>query len=230
MKKISLIIMSVFTTVVGFSQGNTTMDRPFVRKSIIKYSPLDLIAGDLKFSFEQQMTRHSSIEIELGPTFSEVTGVELTPFDPNFLSGNITSPSGIVSDRETGLGFVASLGFRYYLLESCERLNGIYISPIFKHKVYNTTMLMPDYIDETAISTKSISSFQFNFGVQIVTKTAFSIEFHTGFGLGYMVRNNSDLYHYYENGTEQYSWFKTTTKSLIPALNVGIKMGLAVKK
>ncbi len=228
MKNVKLIILGLLISFNGTAQLN---EEPFVRKSIIKYSPLDLIAGDLKFSFEQQLSRQSSIEIELGPTLSEVTGVELTPFDPDFLSGNVYSPSGILSERQTGLGFLASVGFRYYLLEGYDRLNGFYISPIFKHKVYNTTVSETNYTDVTAKSSKMISSFQFNFGVQIKTKTAFSVEFHAGFGLGYMTKNSSDLYQYEDNfGNEQFDWYKTKTTSLIPAVNVGIKMGLATRK
>lgn len=185
----------------------------------IKYSPTQLVAGELHFAYEQRVMKQGSIEIGLGPTISEI-GVN------NFIFENNLGYGG--TQAESGLGFFTSLQFRYYPIEGLATApRGLYIAPELKFRQYNTT-----YRDEmTNLGEKkgNVNQFSFKFftGYQFWIGGRFAIDLFTAVGIGTTNITRQSVLQTYDENTQSYTgtWHETNRSLLRFTGAFGVKFG-----
>lgn len=215
MRKIIFIVSAISISFIGLSQ------RDDHSKFFIKFSPTQLVSGELHFAYEQRVSPQSSLEFSFGPTVSEV-GINQVYF--NSILDNYTGVR-----RESNLGLFAGLAYRYYPLSGFSTApRGLYIAPEIKFRLYNT-----NYIDEMyVLSTKTGSTAQFLFrfhtGFQFVIGRKFAIDIFTAVGLGatYITRyknvgvyNNSSL-------VTDYKWRAISRNKVFFSGTFGVKFGI----
>lgn len=180
MKKIlGIIILS------AVSFGSYSQEESGYRNFVIKFSPTQLVAGEFNFSYEQRLAKIISLELEVGPTISQF-GLNLG--NQKLWQGDlgIGDYDPIDPNAEASIGFHASLAPRFYPAATEDNMmKGLYLSPVFKYRVYN-------YIneDETEVlddvkSSLSQMIFRFNMGLQFWPGNGnFSLDMFFGVGLG----------------------------------------------
>lgn len=169
MNKIIFSLVCSLVVFSGFSQKDNHS------KFAIKYSPTQLVSGELHFGYEQRIAPQSSIELTLGPTVSEI-GLPVFLFN-NLIIGN--------ASRESGLGFFAGLSYRYYPISGYATApRGLYIAPELKYRLYNTTHVDELYNlgEKTGATTQFM--FKFNTGYQFWLGSKFSLDVFTAVGVG----------------------------------------------
>ena len=169
MQKILFSVLCLLATFQAVAQKDNHS------KFAIKYSPTQLISGELHFGYEQRVLPQSSIEATLGPTISEI-GLPILLFD-NLIIGN--------ASRESGLGFFAGLSYRYYPLSGYATApRGLYIAPEIKYRLYNTKYVDNQYaLGERTGGTTQLM-FKFHTGYQFWLGSKFSIDVYTAVGVG----------------------------------------------
>ena len=180
---------------------------------VVKFDPTRMLVGELGFSYEKVFGLHSTYELELGPTISN-----LYNYNHFYYSGNYSTQSG--------LGVFASAALRFYPMH--DALNGFYVSPKLKYKAVNT-----QYIDQTGIlgnenGSKNQYTFMFNMGIQTWLSQQFSLDFYAGMGIGYSY-NRDLLYNTtYDPNTQQYvaQWTKQKYQNAHVMCNIGVKVGI----
>ena len=222
MKKSGLVILLLISTQLSlFGQEENVEEgkqRPRLNDNTIafKFSPMQLIVGEFNLGFEAQTSIKTSIEIEVGPTISNVGFSRLTyiPEDGN----NVTENSA--------LGYFISLGLRYYPLEKTEALNRFYVSPVLKYRVYNYTLSEGSGSLEDIQATKTQVKFHFIFGDQLWASKSFAFDFFLGPGIGFQEITNYDAAAFYENFDYTYYWDKKIESKPQLLLTAGVKIGL----
>ena len=187
---------------------------------VIKFSPLQMIMGEINMGFEKVTNDMSSIEFEFGPTFSEV-GFLVT--DNHFFD-----PSGASVDRTTRLGVFGSAAYRFYPMDNARVLNRFYVSPVLKYRLYNFGL--KDYsgnLDDQKGNENQVL-FSFNFGYQSWLSDHFSMDFFGGLGLAYESHNTYKVLSQYDGNTGLYSyvWDRHSYGGVRFALTAGIKIGI----
>lgn len=197
-----------------------------VSDKVFKFSPMQLVMGEINFSAEFSINKNSSIEFELGPTISRIGfGTAATHY------GSTIDYYGPQSERNSAIGMHASVGYRFYPLEDEIAPYGFYLSPIIKYRRYS--YLYEDYSGKLgdAKGFKDQFMFRFNTGYQFWPTDHFSIDVYFGVGLG--MRTDLEKYITYNysdpndpNSTGTYSW--ATSKGTGARLNstIGVKFGL----
>ncbi len=185
-----------------------------------KYAPLNILAGEINFSYEKQVSLKGSVEIGIGPTISNIgLGINSHYIDP-------TVPT--VTEK-SGMGFFTEFGYRYYPLDATEALNRFYVSPIIKYKLLNST-----YVDESGYlnpmkSSDSRVNFYFNFGYQIWASKSFCVDFYGGVGIGYRsyaeYRSNS----VFVDNEWKNEWAKVDHSGAQYVANIGLKVGIGLE-
>lgn len=185
-----------------------------------KYAPLNILAGEINFSYEKQVSQKGSVEIGLGPTISNIgIGINSHYIDP-------TTPS--VAER-SGMGFFTSVAYRYYPLDATEALNRFYVSPIVKYKLMNSSFVDESGYLETMKSGDSRLNFYFNFGYQIWASKSFCIDFYGGVGIGYRSYAEYRSESYYEDYEWKNKWMKINHSGAQYVANMGIKVGIGIE-
>lgn len=186
-------------------------------RAAFKFSPMQMIIGEFNIGVEFQTSKKTSLEIELGPTISEI-GFARLDFMPPEDGDNVSENSNI--------GFFGSIGFRYYPLEVTEALNRMYVSPILKYRMYNFTLSEnSDNLDDIMAS-KSQAKFLFNFGYQLWASKSFGFDFYLGTGVGFQQITDYDAIAVYDPATfvYTYEWDKQSSSKPQMLLNAGVKM------
>ena len=194
--------------------------------SVIKFSPLQMIAGEINFGYEHKVDEMSSVEFEFGPTLSNI-GMSV--------SGNhyYYDPFGSYSYavQTSKPGFFLSAGYRFYPMDNGRVLNGFYISPVFKYRLMNNGY--SDYSGNLPDSKGSENdfNFSFNFGYQAWLSNHFSMDFFGGIGLAYesyITRNINSVYNS-TTGLYDYSWNRNTYDGVRFLITGGVKVGIGKK-
>lgn len=188
--------------------------------SAFKFAPLNLILGEINFSFEQKVSKHGSIEFELGPTLS---GVSLTEESKNF------DKSGPNTRRTGDLGFLASFAYRIYPLDETEAMNRFYLSPMLKYKLYNVkeedvTSFLPDERGKNARF-----NFIFNFGYEMWGSESLCIDFYAGLGVGYKEILQHTVSTVYSGQEWVNAWESDFSSGAQLVFNIGVKFGIGWK-
>jgi len=189
--------------------------------SVFKFAPLNMLVGEINFGYEKQLSKNTSVDFEFGPTLSKIS---LFINDDHL--GVLSGPAKF---ERSGLGFLASIGYRFYPSTDTEALNRFYVSPIFKYKVYNHTIEdVSGILDDVGGSNTSFN-FLFNFGYQKWVSELFSLDFYAGLGLGYQSLVDYNPTSIVVNNDFEYSWDKDADSGARYVFSLGIKVGFGQK-
>jgi hypothetical protein len=185
---------------------------------IIKFSPLQLLAGEINLGYERQISKKGSIDLELGPTISNIGfGLNNHFIDP-------FNPSAI---EKGALGFVAAVGYRYYPLDETEALNRFYVSPVLKFKLMNSIFEDGSGImTDTQRGSRTMTNFFFNFGYQMWLAKSFSLDFFAGFGIGLHQETTFYTTQVFKDNTWVNEWQEINNSGSVYVGNIGIKIGI----
>ncbi len=184
----------------------------------IKFTPTQLIVGEINFSYEKAIGQRSSFEIEAGPTLSRV-GIFRLDFNDNN-SGALT--------RKSDLGGFVGLGFRFYPLMKRYNMNGLYISPMFKYRHYNTAISDSAGVLANTKDTRTNFSFTFNVGYQLWASQYLTFDFYAGCGLNYTTTKENSISYFYDGNTNLYTsqWDVKRDQGVLFVARLGIKIGI----
>lgn len=204
-KVITTLIVTIISS-LSFAQEETT-EKSFA----VKFSPVQLLAGEFNFTVEKSLTKFTSLEVELGPTFSEV----------GFTRGNhaLWGQGQLMS----AIGFHGALGIRLYPLCDAYEMKSLYLEPQVKFRRYNSV-----YVDETQkvediTGTLDQVIFRFNLGFQFWPSDRLTMDVFAGIGMG----NNTDTRYnlMYDGVSNSYSWQPNVEKRLLVNGTTGIRIG-----
>jgi len=193
--------------------------------SVIKFTPTQLLVGEINFSFEKQLNRYTSLEIGAGPTISNVqlgSGVGNHYVDPYY---------GGYALQTSGLGFFAEAGYRFYPLDETEALNRFYLSPIVKFRLMNFGLEDASQVLPDNKGNNMLTSFAFNVGYQLWLSKSFSLDFFSGLGIGYQQDKNYQVFSSYDGLTGEYTseWKDISSSYARFVFNFGVKVGIGQK-
>lgn len=189
---------------------------------VIKFAPLNMLAGEINFGYERQFGQKGSIDIEVGPTISNIGfGLNSHIYDP-YGSNNTTAISS--------LGFLIGAGFRYYPLDETEALNRFYVSPVLKYKLMNTNYEdLSEILTDTRTGKKSMMNFYFNFGYQTWLSKSFSIDLFCGFGIGMHSESTFYTTQVFQQNEWVSTWQENSVSGAVYVGNIGLKVGIGSK-
>lgn len=214
MKKIITLIVVAFGCLHLHAQ-----DANVRRNFVVKFAPTQLVAGEMSLNYEQRIGKFISLELDLGPTFSEF-GINR--------SNHSLWYNGTVNDLDvmSDIGFHISLAPRFYpLYDECE-MRGLYLSPVFKYRVYNSTYTYDGLSDQSGSLTQAI--FRFNLGFQFWPGAGkFSIDLFSGIGMSSNTDKMFKVENVYDPNTGNYamSWVDNTRKLMTINGVIGVKFG-----
>lgn len=233
LKKIIVLVIALIP-VLTYSQEDRiviiekekTRKEPKVHKIVdnnyvMKFSPIQMIRGEINLGFEKVIDQMSSFEIELGPTVSEVG---LTVNENHYNDPWNSQGAG----RETAMGFFGSFAYRFYPMDGMKVLNGLYVSPVIKYRLYNFGLSdYSDILGDTKGS-EGQAMFTFNVGVQRWYSDHFSMDFFAGLGLCHEVHKTAQVQYLYNGTTGEYdySWDRYSYAGVRLTATMGIKIGI----
>jgi hypothetical protein len=226
-KLIGLVILSI-VSYTAHSQEEATS-----RNFAIKFSPTQIMAGELNFSYEQRIGRIISLELEVGPTISQ--------FGMNFGNQKLWRGSGgslslwnfdaIDIAARSAVGFHISVAPRFYPASDDNLMKGLYLSPVFKFRQYNYVNEDENGVLDDAKSNINQAIFRFNFGLQFWPRGGkFSIDMFFGIGLGTFNVKGQQIISEYNSTTMDYDTRWDTYRDNGVRLNAatGIKFGFGM--
>ncbi len=232
---VAIYFLTFFQTVFGQEEKIIVIDRGSGKtykekkerilvdsKSVMKYSPLQMVVGEINFGYERKIDEMSSIEFEFGPTLSNVG---LTVTDNHY---NDPFGGGLTVEETTGLGLFGSVGYRFYPMDNGKVLNGFYISPVVKYRLKNFGVNDYSGILADTKGSENHMYFTFNFGVQRWLSQNFSLDMFGGIGLGYEshMRFNTAATYDGNTGIYSYYWDKKSFDGVRFVLTGGVKIGI----
>jgi hypothetical protein len=190
--------------------------RQIENKFAFKFTPTQLIMGELNLSTEFRIARKLSLDIDFGPTLSQV-GLGGRSFE-DFDEGQ----EQLV--REGSFGYFGALGLRFYPFEKTSALTRMYLHPQLKYRVYNTLISEETEAWDEINATNTQYKFLFNIGWQLWTTKNFGFDFYLGGGLGYRQLDICTPILTYADNTFTYSWEVEQKNSPQLLMNAGIKL------
>ncbi len=190
---------------------------------VIKFAPLSMFAGEINFGFERQLSIKGSLDLEFGPTISEIG---LGDVDNHYWNS-----LGLNTQRESGLGFLLGASYRYYPLDETEALNRFYVAPVLKYRLYNFRVSeISGLLDDLEGSEQQLN-FYFNFGYQLWVSNSFSLDFYTGMGIGYQEIFDGYATTQWNDVTQQNEniWVTDLSSGARYVFNMGLKVGIGYK-
>lgn len=207
-----------------FKQDRTRKSKPVKlndNNQEIKFAPFNMLAGEINFGYERQVSHKGSVDIELGPTISNIR------FGGN---SHFIDPSSNNQVENSALGFIAAIGYRYYPLDETQAMNRFYVSPVVKYKLMNTVYKDPlGNFSDIERGGDSKLNFYFNFGVQTWLSKSFSMDLYFGFGIGYHTETWYNLNSEFVDNAFQYSWTENYDSRAVYVGNIGLKVGIGSK-
>lgn len=181
--------------------------------NVFKFDPIRMAIGEINFSYERVLNDPMSLEIELGPTVSNL-GTN------RFFSNQ--------SQKNSAMGVFTSVALKFYPLDGRPALNQLYISPKFKYRRYN------EIIDATSSSSslpniKGFSNeaiFTFNFGYQQWLANNFSFDYYLGIGIGSYASTTYRATTEFVNNEWQENWLRDDDKYTRFVATIGMKVGI----
>jgi len=200
---------------------NDNMPRRMVEHmQVFKFDPLRMSIGEINFSYERALNEYSSVEVELGPTISNLGRNRFS---------NIIGPG---SNRKISqMGIFASAAFRFYPLDDRLVFNQLYISPKIKFRQYNEITEYNSLETGTTGMRDGSSSetiFTFNFGYQQWLAERFSFDYYFGVGIGGYRGKSYSAFEEYNGNTNSYSivWQENKENFARFVATIGIKVGI----
>ncbi|MFT5859037.1 MAG: hypothetical protein ACI865_001133 [Flavobacteriaceae bacterium] len=189
---------------------------------VVKFSPLQMIVGEINFSYEVQTSKKGSVEFGAGPTISNIG------FGGQ---SHIIDPWGGQSET-TSFGLFASAAYRYYPLDGTEALNRFYVSPMLKFRLYNFGLNdLSQNLDPTTGNEQQVN-FLLNFGYQAWVSKSFSMDFFVGMGLGMKTVNSAFADAIFDPVTNGYlyEWHESSSTQARYLFTMGMKVGIGSHK
>lgn len=223
----NLIAIMILSALSFGAYSQEEMENSVEKKFVLKFCPTQLIAGEFNFSYEQRVARIISLELEVGPTISQFG---LNFGNQRLWRGDIWDFDPINSDAEAAIGFHASLAPKFYPTSDDNRLQGLYLSPMFKYRAYNYRTEDVNGVLDDAKSSLSQAIFRFNMGFQFWPGDGnFSIDMYFGVGLSTFTIRDQYLDNYIDNnGYVQTQWSKNTDTGIRLNAATGIKFGFGM--
>ncbi len=183
---------------------------------VLKFAPLNMMVGEINFSYEKQTSQKGSFELGIGPTLSKIGfGVDTHIFDTPSVTEN------------SGLGFFTSVAYRFYPLDETEALNRFYVSPILKFKLLNYSYQDNNTNLGSVKASDNRLDFYFNFGYQVWAAKSFSLDFYGGIGLGYRTTEEYRVESTYTSSGEWVNkWVMYSVSGARYIANLGLKIGI----
>ncbi len=210
-KMIYMLLFSGITTIVNAQESNR-------HNFAIKFTPTQLVSGEFNLGYEQRIARFVSLELNGGPTISEM-GV-------NRSNHSLWVNSLNQDDLTSGIGYHVSIEPRFYLLYDEYEMRGLYMSAYFKYRTYNTTYSYDGLEDKNGTLNQLI--YRFNIGFQFWPGARnFCLEMFSGFGFGTITDKYYKRNSYFDNSTNNYIYSWEEIKKSKPVLNgvIGVKIG-----
>ena len=193
-------------------------------KHVFKFDPIRMAIGEVNFAYERRIDEQSTLEVELGPTVSNLGRMR---FDQGGMN--------VYFSRQSNMGVLASLAYRFYPLDGRPAFNQLYISPKFKYRRYNETLHAEDNMNtgmpSTLSDTKGFTNeaiFTFNFGYQQWLAQRFSFDYYIGFGLASYSSKSYTPDTGFDGNTGQWTevWRPQTVNYARFVGTIGIKVGI----
>lgn len=183
--------------------------------NVLKYDPLRLICGEVRFSYERRLLPNLSLEVDGGVTSSESGKRYMIYYPYPTTHSDLTR-----SDK----GVIASIALRFYPLTPDRSIGGMYISPEFDWKTCNFsgTYNGGDVADHTDYR-YTFSTMFFNVGWQAWYTEHFCIDYYLGVGYR-RVYDQQDISYQYIN--KESTQVHKESRGQYFTLNAGIKIGL----
>jgi hypothetical protein len=187
---------------------------------VIKFSPLSMMVGEINFGYERQLSIKGSIDLQFGPTISEIGFGNVDNHQFNQI--------GVSSRHNSGLGFLIGAGYRYYPLDETEALNRLYVSPVLKYRLYNYSIDELSGVLDPLDGSDQQLNFYFNFGYQLWVSNSFSLDFYTGMGIGYQEIFDGYATTIWNDQMQQNEnvWITERSTGARYVFNMGLKVGI----
>ena len=183
--------------------------------NVFKFDPIRMAIGEINFSYERVLEDPISLEIELGPTFSNLGRNRF------FIDQNTQYT------RNSAVGVVSSVAVKFYPLDGRPALNQLYISPKFKYRRYNELIQGGEtsaLTDIKGFTNESI--FTFNFGYQQWLANRFSFDYYFGVGIGSYSSTSYQANSEFINNEWQEVWLEQNEKFTRFVATIGMKVGI----
>lgn len=183
--------------------------------NVFKFDPLRMSIGEINFAYERVLDDPMSLEIELGPTVS------------NLGRNRFFVDQSTQYTKNSAMGVFTSVAFKFYPLDGRPSLNQLYISPKFKYRRYNemieggSTSTLPGI---KGFSNESI--FTFNFGYQQWLADRFSFDYYFGIGIGSYASTTYQASSAFVNNEWQETWLRQDDKYTRFVATIGMKVGI----
>lgn len=217
----------LFFTVIlatSFSSLGQEIDR-LNNRYLIKLTPTQMTVGEINLGFEYRVADHSSLELTLGPTISNLGG------QSSQVENDVVSPGYMnqYAIQRSALGFFGALEYRFYPLSYANAPRGLYLAPSVKYRVYNTEVSDNAHILPDTKNEKTEFMFRLNFGYQFWLSDKFALDVFSGIGLMVDQRKGSYInIEYDEFGmyVEQTNWTSSTNSNPRVTATMGVKVGI----
>ena len=186
--------------------------------SVIKFTPTQMLVGEINFSFEKQLSKQTSFEIGLGPTISNIAIGDV--------GNHFFDPFGNYSYQTSAMGFFAEAGYRFYPLDETEALNRFYLGPVLKFRMMNYGIVdASEQLSPTKGSNMQMN-FSFNLGYQLWLSKSFSMDFFGGLGIGYQQITNYYPEQVFIDPNWTSEWRDNSSSGARYVFNFGVKVGI----
>ena len=183
----------------------------------IKYSPTQILAGEINLSLELKVEERTSLEFEIGPTISNIGEMRFTNLiDPTYVESN------------SGIGMLLSAAVRYYPMDEYKVMNRFYVSPKLRYRSYNTIYESMTYDLNDQRGTMNQFGFIFNVGVQTWLSQSFAVDYFIGMGIGYKNERTYTVSETYDGNTNTFNanWVSDYKSGANYIVHMGIKLGI----
>jgi hypothetical protein len=183
--------------------------------NVFKFDPLRMSIGEINFAYERVLDDPMSLEVELGPTVS------------NLGRNRFFVTQSSQYEKNSAMGVFTSIAFKFYPLDGRPALNQLYISPKFKYRRYNE--LIEGGSTSTLESIRGFTNesiFTFNFGYQQWLADRFSFDYYFGIGIGSYASTTYQASSEFINNEWQESWLKQDDKYTRFVATIGMKVGI----
>ena len=183
----------------------------------LKFAPSQLVSGQFNFSFENKIGAKSALELSVGPTLG-TSGFAIFDALGDGLLNNL-------GNMEGKLGFNASLGYRYYVINRNEAtLHGFYLSPVLKFNQLNLVRTGEPFANSSDRQDikSNLTTFTIQFGYQFVFNGGFVLDMYIGSGLGNRQKNTEGFYSSEPGVTHSYN---NTVSKLYAPFTTGVRVG-----
>lgn len=217
-------LLSIFFIAFTFSGICQEIDR-MNNRYLVKLTPTQMTVGEINLGFEYRVANHSTLELTLGPTISQLGSQYSTV---NYLN-QTAYQSQQYGRTKSSIGFFGALEYRFYPLSYANAPRGLYIAPNVKYRLYNTKMfdnssLLPETKNES-----NEFMFRLNFGYQFWLSDRFALDVFSGIGLVVEQRTGNYInmeYDQFGNQIQQNSWTVSSNSNTNIAATIGVKVGI----